>query len=110
MGNSKIETEISFRFNRLDKLQAFTLVREILGSSYNEHLNDKCYVGSVPLTDNNFDDINDFYVRQRIQIDDCDIFVSVNSESGTNIIYIPEVVNRMLKYIDCKLGFSFTVV
>jgi hypothetical protein len=107
--NSNIEAELSFRFNRLDKLQAFTLTREMLGSSHNQHRNNNCYVGCVPLTDRNFDDINDYYVRQRVEIDDCDILVSVSAESGTKTVEIPAIVNRMLKYIDCKLTFAFTV-
>ncbi|MFT5852369.1 MAG: hypothetical protein ACI87J_002345 [Colwellia sp.] len=110
MKNSTTKTEISFRFNRLDKMQAFTLEREIFGSSREDHLENNCYVVYVPLTDNNFDDINDYYVRQRIKIEECDVFVSVCSDSGTNTFDIPAIVNRMLKYIDCKLTFSFTVV
>ena len=58
----------------------------------------------------NFDDINDYYVRQRVLIEDCDIFVSVSSKAGTKVSEIPTIVNRMLKYIDCKLSFSFTVI
>jgi hypothetical protein len=108
--NSTTKTEISFRFNLLDSMQAFTLEREIFGSSREDHLENNCYVVYVPLTDNNFDDINDYYVRQRIKIEECDVFVSVSSDSATNIFDIPVIVNRMLKYIDCKLTFSFTVV
>jgi len=108
--NSNIETQISFRFNRLDKMQAFTLEREILGSLREDHVENNCYVVYVPLTDKNFDDINDFYVRQRVEIEECDIFVSVSADSGINTFEIPLIVNRMLKYIDCKLTFSFTVV
>ena len=110
MINSNTETEISFRFNRLDKLQAITLEREIIGTSCEEHLDNNCYVAFVPLTENNFDDINDYYIRQRLMIDNCDIFVSVSSYSGTQVLDIPPIVNRMLKYIDCKLSFSFTVL
>jgi hypothetical protein len=108
--NSNTEAEISFRFNRLDKMQAFTLEREIVGSLRKDHTEDHYYVVCVPLTDNNFDDINDYYVRQRVEIEGCDILVSVASDSGTNVYDIPLIVNRMLKYIDCKLTFSFTVV
>ena len=104
------ETEISFRFTRLDKMQAITLEREILGSLRENHVENNCYVVRVPFTQNSFDDINDYYVRQRIEIEDCDIFISVCSDSGTNTFEIPTLVNRMLKYIDCKLTFSYTVV
>ena len=110
MENLNTAVEISFRFLSLDKLQAYTLEREILGSSYKQHDKNNCYLGYVPLTKQNFDDINDYYVRQRIEIEECDIFVSVNSESNTDIVDIPTIVNRMLKYIDCKLTFSFTLV
>ena len=106
---SNTEAEISFRFNSLDKMQAFTLEREILGSSRDNHVENNSYVVCVPLTANTFNEINDYYVRQRIEIEECDIFVSVTSDSGTNILDIPVIVNRMLKYIDCKLTFSFTV-
>jgi len=108
--NSNNETEISFRFNRLDKMQAFTLEREILGSSRNSHIDNHSFVVHVPLTESNFDDINDYYVRQRVLIEDCDIFVSVSSKAGTKVSEIPTIVNRMLKYIDCKLTFSFSVI
>jgi hypothetical protein len=108
--NTSNEAEISFRFNRLDKMQAFTLEREILGSSRDSQMDNDFYVVRVPLSNNNFDDINDYYVRQRVEIEDCDIFISVCSDSGTNIFGIPEIVNRMLKYIDCKLTFAFTVL
>lgn len=110
MKNSNTETEISFRFTRLDKMQAITLEREILGSIREDHVENNRYVVCVPLTNNSFDDINDYYVRQRIEIEECDIFVSVRSDSGTNTFEIPALVNRMLKYIDCQLTFSFTVV
>ena len=108
--NSNTKAEISFRFSRLDKMQAFTLEREILGASREHQVENNCYLVCVPLTDNNLDDINDYYVRQRIAIEACDIFVSVSAESGTNTADIPAIVNRMLKYIDCKLTFSFTVI
>jgi hypothetical protein len=108
--NLNNKAEISFRFICLDKMQAFTLEREILGSSLEHQVEENCYIVCVPLTDNNLDDINDYYVRQRIELEACDIFVSVSSDSGTNNFDIPAIVNRMLKYIDCKLTFSFTVV
>jgi len=110
MNNSKTNAEISFRFSRLDKMQAFTLEREILGSSREELIENNGYLVRVPLTDTNFDDINDYYVRQRIELEACDILVSANAKADTNVIEIPVIVNRMLKYIDCKLTFSFTVM
>jgi hypothetical protein len=108
VSNPNIEAEISFRFLSLDKFQAYSLVREILGSTHEEHSVHKSYIACVPLTQQNFEDINDYYVRQRIDIEACDILVSVNANSKSGIVDIPLIVNRMLKYIDCKLTFSFT--
>jgi hypothetical protein len=105
-----MEIEASFRFLGLDKLQAITLEREIVGASQRKHFKHDCYVGSVPLVDQYIEDINNFYVRQRVRIEECDIFLSIVTESSSNIVEVPEIVNRLLKYIDCKLTFSFTVV
>ncbi len=110
MNNSNTEAEINFRFINLDKFQAFSLVREIVGSTYEEQVESNRYIAKVPLTKQNFEEINDYYVRQRIEVQACDIFVSANSTSNIGVVEIPAIVNRMLKYIDCKLTFSFTVV
>lgn len=107
MPHPNVEAQISFRFKRLNKLQAFTLVREIQGSSHNKTQYNDCYVGSVSLTEYSFDDINDYFVRQRVNTLDCDILLSVNESSGSETASVPEIVNRMLKYIDCKLTISF---
>ena len=108
MNNPNIEADISFRFLNLDKFQAYSLVREILGSTHEKHSANKSYVACVPLTQQNFEEINDYYVRQRIEIEACDILVSVNVDSNSWTVDVPLIVNRMLKYIDCKLTFSFT--
>jgi len=105
---SNTDVEINFRFLKIDKFQAYSLVREIFGSTYEEQVESNCYIGNVPLTKQNFEDINDYYVRQRIEIQACDIFVSANSASKMGIVEIPAIVNRMLKYIDCKLTFEFS--
>ena len=110
MDNSNPEVRLNFRFLSLNKLQAITLERDIIGSSYKKHHENDSYVGSVALTKSSIDDINDFYVRQMIDVIECDLFVSVVSESDSNIVGVPVVVNSMLKYIDCKLTYSFSVL
>lgn len=110
MNNSNIEAEISFRFLSLDKFQAYSLAREILGSTHKKNSVNNSYIASVPLTKKNFEDINDYYVRQRIEIEACDILVALSADSNTGLADIPIIVNRMLKYIDCKLTFSFTMI
>lgn len=104
------EIHTSFRFLALNKMQAFTLEREVPDASYIEQSETGSYVGSVLLTEFNIDDINDFYVRQKVSLEACDILVSVVSELNYSTIDVLPVVNRMLKYIDCKLRFSFNTV
>ena len=104
------EIDVSFRFLKLDKLQAYTLKHEVANSSFREHHKNDCYVGTIQLSEDNIDEINDFYVRQQVSLTDTDIFVSIVSELDSNIVDVPIIVNRMLKYIDCKLTYSFTVV
>ncbi|WP_462157746.1 hypothetical protein [Pseudoalteromonas sp. GB56] len=104
------DVDISFRFLNLNKLQAYTLAKEVSGATYKMPRNKNYYVGCIPLTEDTIHEINDFYVRQMVDISECDIFVSIVSEFDSNIVDVPAVVNHMLKYIDCKLTYSFTVV
>jgi len=104
------EVKIGFRFLNLNKLQAYTLAKDVPGATYKMPRNKDYYVGCVPLTDESIHDINDFYVRQNIDINNCDVFVSTVTEYDSYIIDVPKVVNNILKYIDCKLTYSFTVV
>jgi hypothetical protein len=99
----------SFRFFSLNKLQAFTLEREISGGSQKKHPNKDGYLGSVVLKNDNLEDIFDFFIRQRIDACDCDILISIASKKETNIIDVSGSVNRMLKFIDCKLTISYTM-
>ena len=101
--------EVSFRFLKLDKMQAYTLKHEVANASFQKHREHESYVGAALLSETNIDEINDFYVRQQISLADCDILVSVVSALDSNIAGVPTIVNRMLKYIDCKLTYSFTV-
>ena len=66
-------------------------------------------MGSVYLNENldNLDDLNIFYVRQQLPIQDCDILISVTSENGAATVATPMFVNTVLKHIDCQLTFSF---
>ena len=109
MKKTKLDITVNFRVLNLNKLQAYTLKRELLDSSYQKHNEHEQYIGSVSLTNFSIDDINDFYVRQMIDITECDILVSTISDNHSNTVEIPTVVNRMLKYIDCQLTYAFSI-
>lgn len=57
----------------------------------------------------NLDDLNIFYVRQQIPLQDCDMFIDVTSVNDADIITTPLFVNKVLKHIDCPLSLSFNL-
>jgi len=104
------QISVHFRLTKLDAMQAYTLKREIEGAYFIK--SDVCvdeqspevFIGMVPLKESLFDELNDYVIRQQIQYDDCDIFVEAKSPSGE--VAVPRVVNKLLKYIDCRLTFA----
>lgn len=102
---------LSFRFRQLNKMQLITLGRELDGVSYaensaNEGNQKPCsFEALVELTETNLDAITMFYVRQGLNISNCDILVSIKSVDTTSFT-LPAIVNQMLKHIDCPLSFS----
>lgn len=87
-------------------MQAYTLKKEIKGASFYPQEDSNRFVGWVPLEEQYFDELNDYFIRQQIQYNECDIFVTANTPQETSIVTVPRVVNKMLKYIDCKLTYS----
>ncbi|WP_346766554.1 hypothetical protein [Paraglaciecola sp. 20A4] len=106
MKQNNIIPNVRFRFLNLDKMQAFTLSREVEGASYRELAVAGRYEGSVDLKEQRLDALNIFFVRQQIAIDECDIFVSANLPYQDSVVVTPSIVNRLLKHIDCQLTFS----
>ncbi|WP_394223923.1 hypothetical protein [Alteromonas gracilis] len=102
---TKPETSVHFRLTQLDAMQAYTLKREIDGAYFIKREASNVFVGMVPLKEALFDQLNDYVIRQQIQYDDCDIYVE--AENTDSEIAVPRVVNKLLKYIDCKLTYGF---
>ncbi|MCF2948472.1 hypothetical protein L0668_10175 [Paraglaciecola aquimarina] len=98
--------QMFFRFLKLNKLQAITLGREIEGASYTVVEDTQDYVGSVPLLEDKFDDINLFFIRQKISMQDCDLLINSSSLAGSKEQSVPIKVNRFLKDIDCRLTLT----
>lgn len=111
LGASNINIEVTFRLLNLDKFQAITLNREVHGASYDNHPHNSCFVGFVCLNEclDNLDDLNIFYVRQQIPLQDCDILIAVTSANDQKTIATPMFVNKVLKHIDCQLTFSVSI-
>jgi hypothetical protein len=109
LGVVNIKIEVTFRLLNLDKFQAITLTREVHGATYDNHPDKSCFVGSVCLNQSldNLDDLNIFYVRQQIPLQDCDILIAVTSANNERTVATPMFVNTILKHIDCQLTFSF---
>jgi hypothetical protein len=97
-------TEAYFRFLRLDKMQAYTLKKEITGARFYKDASTDFFIGLVPLEERFFDELNDYVIRQQIRYDACDLLVNAKSLNEPSAeIAIPHAVNKMLKYIDCKI-------
>ena len=100
------QTSVHFRLTKLDAMQAYTLKREIEGACFVKHEGSDIFVGMVPLKETLFDELNDYLIRQQIHYDACDIHVKAKRADGE--ITVPKVVNKLLKYIDCKLTYAFS--
>ena len=97
-------TSVHFRLTKLDAMQAYTLKREIEGAYFIKRDVTDVFVGMVPLKETLFDELNDYVIRQQIQYDACDILVEAKNTTGE--VAVPRVVNKLLKYIDCKLTYT----
>lgn len=97
-------TSVHFRLTKLDAMQAYTLKREIEGAYFIKRDDTDVFVGMVPLKETLFDGLNDYVIRQQIQYDACDILVEAKNTTGE--VAVPRVVNKLLKYIDCKLTYT----
>ncbi len=103
------ELEVTVRILSLNKFQAVVLTKEIEGATYREHSSkEDCYVGYIPLKDSTQHDILNFIERQKIDMKDTDIFLSVASENYTETLDVPKQVNSMLKLADFKMKMSYT--
>lgn len=106
MNKNVPSTTVTFRFLHLDKMQAFTLVREVEGAHYVAADVAGRYVGSVELAEQRFDELNIFFVRQQINIAECDIHIAAVLNHNDQQVVAPPLVNKLLKHIDCQLTFS----
>lgn len=105
--------DISFRFCQLNKMHA--LSREIDGVSYTENLDTEATAGGqtkprsysalVALKSENLEAITMFYVRQGMDVSNCDILVCITGAKLAGFT-LPAIVNQMLKHVDCPLSFS----
>lgn len=106
-----VTLNLDFRFRRLNKMQVITLSRELEDVVYTEtleidsKLSPYRFDALVRLSSNNLDAISMFYVRQGLNVSQCDILIRVNP-AVTPCFTLPAVVNQMLKHIDCPLSFS----
>jgi len=112
--------KVSFRFLKLNRMQAYTLKKEIRGAQFYQVADQDSFVGLVPIEEPLFDELNDYFIRQQIGYDECDILVEAiienkdtsiknqdaSIESKSTEITVPHVVNKMLKYIDCQLTYA----
>jgi hypothetical protein len=97
-----LTSQVSFRFQHLTKLQAFTLEREIQAVTISETTEQGRFTASLSLDKADFDAITMFYVRQNIEISSCTIVIYLKPSDAVGFS-VPVAVNQMLKHIDCRL-------
>ncbi len=102
--------DVYFRFSKLTKMQALTLEREVMFSSSVRECDDfdertTTYIGLVLLNQQSLHDINDFFVRQKVELIHCALCLKKSSAPDIEES-VPPIVNEMLHYIDCQLVVS----
>lgn len=102
------QISVLFRFLSLNRMQSFTLNKELMDAYCIEVEEKKQYIGMVPLTDINFNDIIDFYIKQQLKLDDCDITIKVNVSETQGHHSVPTIVSQMLKHIECSLSVTLS--
>ncbi|WP_462173056.1 hypothetical protein [Pseudoalteromonas xiamenensis] len=91
-----------FRISGLTKLQAFTFTKEVQDAQC-QMQQENAYSGTAPLTEYSMDDINMFIVRQHVHVEQCEILLNVLNNHTNNACSAPNVLNQMLKHIDCRV-------
>lgn len=104
---NKNQLEVVFRFLVLNRMQSYTLNKELMDTYCIEVEEKKQYIGMVPLTEVNFNDIIDFYIKQQLKLEDCDIAIKVKMAQSKSYHTVPPIVSQMLKHIEC--GMSVTL-
>ena len=99
---------VSFRFLELSESHSLDICNQIESSSCRKHPEKDCFGGVVPLTDKSISKIVSFFEEKKLDQNDCDIFISISTESDSEIWAAPKCVNELLKFIDCEITFSFT--
>ncbi len=96
--------QVFFRLLRLNKLQMLTLSRLIADIQVTPIGAD--YEVAVPLSEQIFEDLMMFVVRQQVALIDCDILMLLSQ--ANEVLAVPSTVNQLLKHVDCRLSVQFS--
>jgi hypothetical protein len=99
-----------FRFLCLTDAQAAELSKGISGAECRKSKDNSFNVGVVELREEVIGLIINFYRLHGVARNDCDIFLSLTTESDSEIWEAPTLVNEILRSVDCRLTFSFTCI
>ena len=100
----------SFRFLCLTDAQAAELSKGISGAECRKRKDNSFNIGVVELREEVIGSIVNFYRLHNVALKDCDIFLSLTTESDSEIWEAPKLVNEILRSVDCRLTFSFTCI
>lgn len=106
-----VKTTVLFRFLSLDPAQAKELLAAFPGCRIGKHHKTGEAVGCVRLDSvDTIPAIVAFMTKHAVPEKQCDVFLSVFTESDTELWDVPRVVNRLLQSVDCQMVFSFTAM
>jgi hypothetical protein len=102
---------VIFRFLALTPKQAKDLKAAFPSCELGRHFKTGRLVGCIALNSRSkIDPVVSFKTAHEVKAKDCDVFVSLLTDNDTGIINVPDVVNRLIREIDCRIVFSFTSV
>ncbi len=105
------ETMTSFRFLNLSERDSEVLKDLIPQAIVADHFKNECKVANIDIEDSSIiETIESAFRKLGCKLEECDIFLSITTENDTEIWEVPEIVNSLLKRINCKIVFSFTSV
>ncbi len=105
------ETMVSFRFLSLSEEKSKILKSLIPHAIVADHFKNKYKVANIDINDISvIEKIDNAFRELECSLEECDIFLSITTESDSEIWEIPEIVNSLLMKINCRMVFSFTSI
>ncbi len=109
--------KFSFRLSAITKQQAGNLkkvwrdAKVLMPENRLKFLRKNGIVGIIPIRkDKKYHWLNSFFKKNRINLSQCDIFISMSTRYDTRVLALPDYVMKVIRETGADITFSFTVV